>query len=159
VTPSDLATTFSALGAVAHVCGADGERDIAVLDLYNGPGETVLRGGDLISAIHVPTAVRARVNRFEKLALRAGDFAIATAATSLEVRAGRIASAVVVLGGVGPVPYRARRTEDLLVGASLTDERAIRASASAWTVDAHPLRMNAWKLEAASALVARAVAG
>ena len=157
VTPSDLATTLAALGAWCVVSGAGARSRVDVLGLYRGPGETVLEPHELITEIVVPVGATRRTNRFEKLTLRSGDFAVASAAVSLAFDRDVITDARVVLGGVGPLPLRATRVERALQGASRGDAARIAAASRAWVVDAHPLPRNGWKLEAASALVERCV--
>lgn len=61
VHPSDMAVAMTALDAVIVVQGADGERRIPIDDFYRLPGDepdrdTVLRHGELITAVDLPAA-------------------------------------------------------------------------------------------------------
>lgn len=148
VTPSDLATTFAALAATAHVSGPDGERALPVDELYRGPGETALGPGEILTGVVVPPDASSRRNHFVKLNLWQGDFAVVSAAVSLDVGGTRVHGGRVVLGGVGPVPLLVPEVVEALrrreVAAPVLD-----AAAEAWTRRAHPLPGNTWKVDAA----------
>jgi CO/xanthine dehydrogenase Mo-binding subunit/CO/xanthine dehydrogenase FAD-binding subunit len=154
VTPSDLATVLVALDATVQIAGPAGARRLPVARLYIGPGETALRPGEIIRAIQIPAAGRARRSGFEKLRLWEGDFAVVSACASLDLAGGIVRDARVVLGAVAPTPYRARAVERHLRGRPLTLE-TIAAAAEAWTSAAHPLAGNAWKVDAACGLLRR----
>ena len=161
VTPSDLATGLLALDAVAHSLpsGSKPPRRRAINELYAGPGEPDLAAGELLTTLEVPAAARARPAAFEKLRLYAGDFAVCSAAVSLELDADglTIADARVALGATAPKPYRAKRSEKRLIGASLDDSEALREASWAWATDTHPLLGNVWKVQAACGLLLRAL--
>jgi CO/xanthine dehydrogenase Mo-binding subunit/CO/xanthine dehydrogenase FAD-binding subunit len=154
VTPSDLATALVALDATIQIAGRAGERALPVARLYTGPGETALRPGEIVTAVHVPAAARVRVSGFEKLRLWEGDFAVVSACASLDVADGTVRDARVVLGAIAPTPYRARAVERRLRGRRLTPE-TIAAAAEAWVGAAHPLAGNEWKVDAACGLLRR----
>ena len=161
VTPSDLATGLLALDASAHSAPPKPKspRRRAIDELYAGPGEPDLASGELLTQVTVPSAARARPAAFEKLRLYAGDFAVCSAAVSLELDGdgATIADARVSLGAVAPKPYRAQRTEKRLCGTSLRDRDALREASWAWVYDTQPLPGNAWKVEAACGLLLRAL--
>ncbi len=160
VTPSDLATGLLALGAAALTASPSSgkpTRHLPIGRLYKGPGEPALAPGELLTAVEVSAEARARRAAFEKLAGYSGDFAVCSAAVSLRLAddGHTVAAARIALGAVAPVPYRARRSERRLIGASLQDTTALAETASAWAVEAHPLPRNAWKVDAASGLLRR----
>ncbi|MYS80749.1 molybdopterin cofactor-binding domain-containing protein [Embleya scabrispora] len=143
VTPSDLATTFTALDAVVRTQ----IRDLPIADLYKGPGETVIDRDEIVTAVLVPAAARQRTTVFAKSRLWDGGFATVSAAVSI---AADRSQCRVVLGGVAPVPYRAHEVERLVLAGAVPEH-----AAGAWTRDAHPLRDNAWKLDAGTGLLTR----
>jgi CO/xanthine dehydrogenase Mo-binding subunit/CO/xanthine dehydrogenase FAD-binding subunit len=155
-TPSDLSTTLTALDAVVHVRGSSRARTVPVAELYRGPGETVLRGDEMITHLVVPAAALRRTTVFEKVQLYDGGFALIAACVSLSTDGGTITQCRAVLGAIAPTPYRAVAAEELLVGPPVSDERVDRA-AQAWTPEAHALPGTAWKLLAASAMLARCI--
>ncbi len=159
VTPSDLATGLLALDAIAQSVppGSKPSRWRTIDKLYAGPGEPDLAEAELLTQVSVPAAARARLAAFDKLRLYAGDFAVCSAAVSLSLDedGATIADARVSLGAVAPKPYRAKRSEERLLGASLHDPEALREASWAWVYDTHPLPGNVWKVEATCGLLLR----
>ncbi|TQM43648.1 molybdopterin cofactor-binding domain-containing protein [Pseudonocardia cypriaca] len=165
VTPSDLSTVFLALDAAVEIDSGEidsGETDrgrtVPVSAFYTGPGETVLRRGELVTAVTVPTSALVRASAFTKLALYTGDFATASAALSVDRAPGGTWRDVrLVLGAIAPVPWRLTAVEDALRGTA-PDAASVRRHVDAvLDAHAHPLAHNAWKLDAATGLVVRAV--
>jgi CO/xanthine dehydrogenase Mo-binding subunit/CO/xanthine dehydrogenase FAD-binding subunit len=161
VTPSDLATGLLALDAVAHSCppGSRPPRGRLIDKLYSGPGEPDLAAGELLTQVELPAAARARPAAFEKLRLYAGDFAVCSAAVSVEIADDgvTVADARIALGAVAPKPYRAVRSEKRLIGADIGDPEALKAASMAWMDETHPLPGNVWKVEATCGLLHRAL--
>jgi CO/xanthine dehydrogenase FAD-binding subunit len=158
VTPSDLATAFLALDADVTVSGRhESRRSVPIGDLYSGPGESVLAPDEILTSVIVPLRARRRQSAFEKLRLYAGDFAICSAAVSLEIDDGMVVDARVALGAIAPTPYRAKRTEQALIGTRLADGSSLDRAANAWAQDAYPLADNGWKVDAACGLIRSAL--
>ena len=161
VTPSDLATGLLALDALAHSLppGSKPSQGRTIDQLYSGPGEPDLATGELLTTVEVPAAARARPAAFEKLRLYSGDFAVCSAAVSVEIADDgvTIADARVSLGAVAPTPYRAARSEKRLAGIRLDDQAGLREASWAWVHDTNPLPNNVWKVEAACGLLLRAL--
>jgi CO/xanthine dehydrogenase FAD-binding subunit len=159
VTPSDLSTVFLALDAAVEIDSGktDRGRTVPVSAFYTGPGETVLRPGELVTAVTVPVAALERASAFTKLALYTGDFATASAALSVDRAPGGTWRDVrLVLGAIAPVPWRLTTVEDALRGTA-PDAASVRRHVDAvLDAHAHPLAHNAWKLDAATGLVVRA---
>jgi CO/xanthine dehydrogenase FAD-binding subunit len=160
VTPSDLATALLALDAdiVIGRAGA-AERVVGSSSFYTGPGETVLQDGELVLRVRIPKAGAARRAAFEKLGLWQGDFAVASAAVAAAIDAdGRWREARVVLGALAPTPWRAKATEAALEGQVFRPDTFRRALDDELDREGHPLERNAWKLDAAAGLAAKAAA-
>jgi CO/xanthine dehydrogenase FAD-binding subunit len=150
-TPSDLATVFRALDAELVLVSRRGERRLPIGAFYTGPGETVLAADELIRAIRLP-AVAGRLGAFAKLRLYEGDFAIVSAAVTAVPTPDGWRHAHVVLGGVAPVAWRSRAAENAIeTGGDL--RKSLDAELDA---HAHPLRRNAWKLDAAAGIAEEA---
>jgi CO/xanthine dehydrogenase Mo-binding subunit/CO/xanthine dehydrogenase FAD-binding subunit len=158
VTPSDVASALAALDADAVIAGPSGARRIPVAALYAGPGESVLTTSELLTEIRIGAAGLRRRGRFEKLGLWEGDFAVASVAiTTQPDDHGRWRDLRIVLGGVAPVPYRARKTEQMLEGEAI-DVAALRRTLDLELDNAaHPLPRNGWKLDAVAGLAEHAV--
>jgi CO/xanthine dehydrogenase FAD-binding subunit len=160
VTPSDLATTLTALDATVLVAGPGGRRAMPIGEFFTGPGETVLKREELVTGVIVPATARARASRYQKLNLWEGDFAVVSACASLSVAGdGTVDDARLVLGAVAPTPLRLRRLERRLRGMRVDDRDGLTAICDSWASAAHPLARNEWKVGAASALLRRTIEG
>lgn len=156
VTPSDLATVFTALDAQVVLAGPKGHRTVAIGDFYTGPGETCLRPGELVTAVRVPAAARERRCVFDKLRLWEGDFAVVSVALAARVDGGSWDDVRVVLGSVAPTSWRARATERACEGAPFNAGRFRERLDDELSRHGHPLPGNAWKLDAALGMAVRA---
>jgi CO/xanthine dehydrogenase Mo-binding subunit/CO/xanthine dehydrogenase FAD-binding subunit len=156
VTPSDLATTLTALEAVIDIRSARHARRLPIEELYTGPGETALADDELLHSIIVPAHALRRATHFVKKAMTSDGFAIVSACASLAWEKSGALHCRAVLGGVANIPYRALPTEAVLA-AEPVDEQRIKLAAHAWANQAHPLRDNGWKITAASAVLRRAL--
>jgi CO/xanthine dehydrogenase Mo-binding subunit/CO/xanthine dehydrogenase FAD-binding subunit len=158
VTPSDLATALIALDTQAVIASGGSLRTVSMQELYTGPGESVVQSGELLVEIRIPRTSLRRKAVFEKLRLWEGDFAVVSAAVSLDMgEDAAVRDARIVLGALAPVPWRPHELERRLAGSS----RLPPASQVRQMLDhefrrrAHPLSGNGWKLDAASGMVER----
>src|SRR5882672_4867947 len=151
---SDMNVAMAALEASIHVQGIRGERSVRIADFHLLPGstphrETVLEPGDLITHVTLPPPVPGSRSFYLKLRDRASyEFALASAAVVVTVKAGRVARARIALGGVGTKPWRSEDAEALLVGEPV-GEPAFRKAADAALRDARPQSQNGFKVELA----------
>ena len=151
--PSDMAVAMCALDAEIVVEGSGGERRIPISEFYRLPGDepqrdTVLRHGELITAVELPAPPTGAVSDYRKIRDRASyAFALVSVAAEVSVSdVGEIRSARIALGGIAHKPWRARRAEEVLVGATASDE-TFAAAADAELADAEPLPGNEFKVE------------
>ncbi|HEY6983703.1 xanthine dehydrogenase family protein subunit M [Reyranella sp.] len=151
VHPSDMAVAMAALDAEVVVLGAHGERRIAVVDFYRLPGEapqddTVLRHGELITAVELPELPFADHSSYRKVRDRASyAFALVSVAAALDVEDATVRDVRIALGGVAHKPWRASKAEAALRGTPAT-AGSFRQAAEAELADARPLRGNAFKI-------------
>jgi xanthine dehydrogenase YagS FAD-binding subunit len=159
---SDLAVALVALDASVEVRGPDGQRTMRLDDLYSLPAdtphvETVLAPGDVITAIVVPASPAARRSLYVKVRDRASfEFALVSAAVALEMDGERIREARVALGGVGTKPWRVRKVESALVGATVEYAALSRAAALA-SDGARGRGHNDFKIELMQRAIVRAI--
>src|SRR3989442_5698353 len=131
--PSDMNVAMAALEATIHVQGINGERSIRIADFHLLPGstpnlETVLEPGDLITHVTLPPPLPGSRSLYLKLRDRASyEFALASAAGVVSVKAGRVARARIALGGVGTKALRASQAEGVLSGAPTRRQASRRA--------------------------------
>lgn len=142
--PSDMAVALAALDASVNLLGPAGERTIPFTDLHRLPGDdpsrdTVLEHGELILSLDLPAAPIAARSAYRNVRDRASyAFALVSVAAALDVGGGVVRDARIAFGGVAHVPWRARRAEEALRGATVSDA-AFRAAAEAELADARPL--------------------
>jgi xanthine dehydrogenase YagS FAD-binding subunit len=162
--PSDLCVALVALDAVVEIAGPNGAREMALEAFYRLPGdtpdrETELQRGELIVAVRLPaqSAAFAGHARYLKVRDRATyAFALVSAAAALRIEGGVIAEARVALGGVAPKPWRAHAAEAALTGSAPSTDAFADAAAAA-LIEARPSGDNAFKIELARRVVARAL--
>jgi len=109
------------LGAVLELSSAKGKRFVPIEKFFTGPGMTVLRKNELITAIKFTRAD----NRgfFLRLATRqALAISKVSVAASIIVENGKIQAVKIALGAVAPTVIRAVRTEDFLKGKELSED-------------------------------------
>ena len=157
---ADLASALLALDADLVLAGASGNRTVPIADFFTGPGETVLKPGELLQEIHVPAAKGETL--FLKLGRRkALTLSVANASVALTVEDGKCADARIVLGAMAPTPLRCLKAENLIKGRSL-DDKIIAECALQAVAESHPIddqRATAWyRLKVGEALVTRALA-
>lgn len=129
---AELPLALVALGGSALARGPSGERTIPSGELFVTHYTTSLEPGELLVATIWPAASSGWGSAFEEFALRAGDYALALAACTLEIRAGRVSSARVALAGPSDRPLLCQASR-LLVGEAVTSELAREVAAAAQT--------------------------
>jgi xanthine dehydrogenase YagS FAD-binding subunit len=160
--PSDMAVALVALDASVHIKGASGERAVPIAEFHLLPGdtpdrETVVRPGELIAYVTLPTRPFGPQSAYVKLRDRASyEFALASAAVALELEGTTVRSARVALGGVATKPWRALEAEQVLTGSTASDA-TFRDAADAALIGAVPRRYNAYKIELAKRAIVRAL--
>jgi xanthine dehydrogenase YagS FAD-binding subunit len=160
--PSDMAVALAALDAVVHLQGPDGERQVALIDFHRLPEDhperdTVIKPGELITAVELPAMPFARNSHYLKVRDRASyAFALVSVAVAVDLDGGTIRDVRIALGGVAHKPWRAPEAEALLRGQAMTPELLVRAGEAA-VRGAQPHKDNAFKVELAQRAVVRAL--
>jgi xanthine dehydrogenase YagS FAD-binding subunit len=158
VCPSDTAVALEALDARITIAGPDGERVVRPADFYS-PMAKALGPYEMVREVEIPARPAASQQMFLKFTLRRPiDFAIVSVASILTIEKGVCTDARLVLGAIAPAPVRAQAAEKVLVGRSITADRAQEAAETA-LAGAKPLSKNAYKVQIAKTLVKRAIMG
>lgn len=140
--PSDMAVAFRVLDAQVETLSPDGSgRRIAMADFHRLPGdtphvETVLKPGELITAVLLPKPVPGR-HIYRKVRDRA-SYAFALVSVAAIIREDGTGS--VALGGVAPKPWRVEAAEAAL-------PKGGRAATEQLLAGARPTRDNAFKIK------------
>ncbi len=163
VYPSDLAPALISLDAEVAIVGPAGKKNIVKLeDFYTSPQVDVLRENILephhiLSEIRIPQPKNGAKSAYHKFKERGTwDFAVVSAAVSGAVSNRVFSDLRIVCGGVAPVPWRLKKTEDFLRGKKI-DEAVIRQGAKAALADAKPLEENAYKVDLLEAVLDAAI--
>ncbi len=159
VHPSDAATALLALNASATVAGTGGTRTVPFDSYFTGPREDVLRENvlkpdEMMVNVTIPRLPANTTSAWNKLKFRqVFDFALVSVAVVVTQENGVWKDGRIVLGGVSPVPYRAKSVEQALAGKNIKDN----AKAAAQTIKtvSRPMSANAYKVDVAMTLVER----
>jgi xanthine dehydrogenase YagS FAD-binding subunit len=161
VNASSLAPALIALGAKVTLVGPDGDREIAVEELYHTPSrdgerELTVKPNEILTAINIPAAGGAKSATYEVRQRQLMDWPLAAASVSLKMSGNTVQSARVVLGHVGPTPWRSSEAERALAGKSVSEATAMEAGKAA-LASATPLNRNKHKVQIARVAVKRAI--
>lgn len=163
--PGDWGAALAAFDTSVEIASAAGTRTVPFEGLHLSYGddpatETVLRPGEIVTAILVQATPSGRRSTYLKVRDRASyAYAVVSATVALEMDAGVVSSARVSLGGVATKPWRSREAEAALVGVALggtAGEAAAMAAGRAAFASAVPLAENGFKVELGARAVARA---
>ena len=165
VSPSDTAPALIALQAAMVLQRAGGrERVMPAEEYFVGPGVditrmTVLRPGELLTAIRIPATWANATFYFEKVRDRqVWDFPLVNVASAMKTSGGTIEAVRVAVGAVAATPLRLTAVEAAVTGKPRNIETAQLAGELA--VDgAQPLRYNGYKVPLMRNLVTRAIRG
>jgi xanthine dehydrogenase YagS FAD-binding subunit len=164
VSPSDSAPAMVALDAKMVIRNSRGERVVDAENYFIGPGTditrmTVLKHGDLLTAIRIPSTWANTQFYFEKVRDRpVWDFPLVNIAAVKVVNGGNIERIRIVVNGVAAHPWRLKHVEDAVTGKPANEATAEMAGKMA-IEGAEPLRYNGYKLPLMRNLVKRAIRG
>jgi xanthine dehydrogenase YagS FAD-binding subunit len=160
VYPGDAATALIPFDARVKLAGPAGTKELSIEQLV--PGDMmvdgriqshVVRYNEILTEVVIPPPKPGLKASFEKLRPRGvWDFAMASAAISLQLRGKTIHDARVVFGGISGKPLRETAVEDFLKGKQLTAALASE-SVSVALSNAAPLKYNATKIDMAKGLL------
>lgn len=120
---NDHPAVMLALGATVIATGADGEREIPIDEFFYGFYMTALQHGEILTEIRIPMPAPGTGSAYHKLERKVGDYATTGVAVQLTIDgAGIVTSAGIGLTNVNPVPLRASRSEEAIVGKPISEE-------------------------------------
>ncbi|MBK8179058.1 MAG: xanthine dehydrogenase family protein subunit M [Planctomycetes bacterium] len=162
VHPSDLAPALVAAGAEVVLAKKGSSRTLPLEQYYTLPRdgdplrETVLGSDEILTHVRIPAPAAGWKSTYLKFKERGSfDFALASVAAGLVVEAGVVRSARLVLGGVAPIPWRAKAAEEFLAGKPAQPATWREAAAIALS-KAEPLSDNEYKVALSQNLIERA---
>jgi len=120
---NDHPAVMIALGASVVITGADGEREVPIDEFFFGFYMTAIQQGEILTEIRLPVPAAGSGNAYHKLERKVGDYATAGVAVQLTIGSdGVVTAAGIGLTNVNPVPLRASRSEEALIGKPLSEE-------------------------------------
>jgi len=164
VNPSDTAPALIALDAKFVIRTSKGERVVDAEDYFIGPDIDItrlhiLRPGDLLTAIRIPSTWAGAQFYFEKVRDRnVWDFPLLNVASAMVVSSGSIERIRIAVNGAAARPLRLKAVEDAVRGKppnATTGEMAGKLAVQG----AVPLQFNAYKIPLMINLVKRAIGG
>jgi 4-hydroxybenzoyl-CoA reductase subunit beta len=162
VQSSDAVPVLCAIGAKFALASAEGEREVAAMDLFRDDGIDYLtkRPDELLTQIRLPATNGWRATYWKLRRRGSFDFPVLSVAACLWFDGDVVRDAKIVLGAVGSSPLDARESSAVLIGKPLNEE-AIRAAADAAYKPAKPLDNTdfayAFRKEMSKQYVARAL--
>jgi len=164
VNPSDTAPALIALDAKMVIRNLKGERVVDAEDYFTNPGiditrMTILRPGDLLTAIRIPATWAGASFYFEKVRDRpVWDFPLVNVASAAVFSGGNISRIRIAVNGVAAHPVRLKKVEDAITGKPRNEDTAKMAGELAiqGTV---PLAYNGYKVPLMRNLVKRSIRG
>ena len=164
VNPSDTAPALIALDAKMVIRTPRGERVVDAEDYFIGPGTditrlTILRPGDLLTAIRIPSTWADAQFYFEKVRDRnVWDFALVNVASAIVTSGSAIERMRLAVNGVAAHPLRLKAVEAAVLGKPRNEETAEFAGKLA-IQGAELLQYNGYKVPLMRNLVKRAIRG
>ena len=164
VSPSDTAPALIALDAKLVIRSRSGERVVDAEQYFVGPAieitrMTVLRPGELLTAIRIPGTWAGAQFYFEKVRDRqVWDFPLVNVASAMKASGGTIQQLRLAVGAVAATPLRLTAVETAVAGKPRNEETADMAGRLA-VEGAQPLRYNGYKIPLMRNLVKRAIRG
>ncbi len=164
VNPSDTAPALIALDAQMVIRNSSGERVVNAEDYFIGPAlditrMTVLKPGDLLTAIRIPATWAGARFYFEKVRDRqVWDFPLLNVASAMVVSGGNIERIRIAVNAAAARPLRLTAVEDAVRGKppnAATGEFGGKLAVEG----AEPLRFNGYKIPLMRNLVKRAIGG
>jgi xanthine dehydrogenase YagS FAD-binding subunit len=160
VHPSDLAPALISLDARVRILGPTGQKEVKLEDFFVLPAtdptrETILSPQEILTEVIIPRKLVKSyyLKHKERESL---DFALVSISIAGNTNGGRLSDVRIVMGGVAPIPWRARKAEAVLEGKTVNGSLFEKA-ADAELSDAFPLAQNEFKIYLTKNLLKRAL--
>jgi len=136
---ADTTPALLALDATCVTAGPGGSRTRHVSELLVGPGRTSLEPREILVEIRVAAPAKGAADAYQRLIPRGEmDIAVVGVGAVLQIADGRVASARIALGAVGPTALLAEEAAASLVGKA-PDEAALERAGALATAAARPI--------------------
>jgi xanthine dehydrogenase YagS FAD-binding subunit len=159
---SDTSSALVALDASMVIENSGGERVVSAEDFFVGPANdientTILRPGDILTAVRIPSTWANASFYWEKVADRnVWDFSLVNIAAAFKLSGGNITDSRIVAGAVQTTPRRLTNVESAVQGQPKNQETG-EAVMNMATDGARTLAHNGFKVPLLQNLVKRAI--
>ena len=123
----DLSAVGAALGGSVVVQNSSGSRTIALRDFHEGPYETKVGDGEILTQVRFPIRP-GNGSAYEKVERRVGDWPVASAGTFVVVKDGVVSDCGIGLTAVGASHFCAPAAEQYLIGKPASEENFAAAA-------------------------------
>lgn len=123
----DLSAVGSALKGTVVIQGSGGKRTVAIRDFHEGPYETKVKDGEILTEVRFPIRPGAG-SAYEKVERRVGDWPVCSAGAYVVVSGGTVTDCGIGLTAVGADHFCAPGAEAYLVGKAPTEENLAEAA-------------------------------
>jgi len=121
-------------GAEVKIASDQGENWLALEELFTGPGETILKPGEILTEILIKPPIPETHSSYTKFGPRkalAVAIVSVTSVITLDPGSGKCKEARIVLGAVAPTLIRCLESEEVLVNKKITEDLAAQAGSLA----------------------------
>jgi aerobic carbon-monoxide dehydrogenase medium subunit len=126
---NDHPAAMLALRANIVITGPEGDRTVPIDEFFFGFYMTAIQQNEILTEIQIPIPPTGSGSAYHKLERKVGDYATAGVAVQLTVDKNGICTAAGIgLTNVNPVPLRASRSEEALLGKSITEATIAEAA-------------------------------
>lgn len=138
---ADCIPPLIVLNATCIIAGPNGEQELPVEDFCTGPGQTILKKGEILVSLKIPAPQQNSSSYYLRFIPRNEmDIAVVGAGASvvLDDAKQRIVSSRIALGAVAPTPLFAEEASELLADREISDD-AIDEAVQAAQAIARPI--------------------
>ena len=120
---AENAPVLMAMGAHVNIVGQDGAKSVPLDEFFTGPGQTILKQGELLTSISVPVPPKGSGTSYQHISARGKVDISAVGVGAMLIMKGDICEdARIFLGAVAPTPMMAVNAQKVLKGNKLTEE-------------------------------------
>jgi CO/xanthine dehydrogenase FAD-binding subunit len=120
---AENAPVLMAMGASVTVESSDNKRTIKLDEFFTGPGQNVLKQGELVKSINVPVPPKGSGTSYQHISARGKvDISAVCVGAMLTMKGDICKDARIFLGAVAPTPMMAKNAQNILKGKKITEE-------------------------------------
>ncbi|MEL6717590.1 MAG: FAD binding domain-containing protein, partial [Bacteroidota bacterium] len=125
---ADWPAILLAANATIIIHHAEGSREVAAGDFFQGLFMTVVEENEIVGAIRIPKDAANQNSTYEKFVQPASRFALVGCAAAIDKSGGEVGTARVAFSGVSSKPFRDAGIENGLKGSVLNDSSIAAAT-------------------------------